>query len=229
MMAKQITWERALVRTGFLFEKEGDTFLFHYENCQNQRLLERMLKDLGVAGSMEQMRFTPADFEVDEEAFMQAFHNNRASREDFPGEVDAILLHSLDPYIAGTVRWCAAIGIPTAMSCDGHGRRHASLWFQKGDEQYPVLLDACMALLSSGKWQFHYQYQSASGHFMIRPSHQELRECQQERRERGREHGRERVYDQGWLLDVAEALHDHQDLLSDVVRSMKTTTANQTR
>ncbi|MED4785232.1 hypothetical protein [Brevibacillus choshinensis] len=228
-MAKQITWERALVRTGFLFEKEGDTFLFHYENCLNQRLLERMLKDLGVAGSLEQMRFTPATFEVDEEAFMQAFHENRGSHEYFPGVVDAIVLYSLDPYIAGIVRWCAAIGIPTATSCDGHGRRHASLCFHKGEEQYPVLVDACMALLSGGKWQFHYQYQSASGRFMIRQSHRELRERQQERRERGREHGSKLVYEQRWLLDVAEALHDHQDLLSDVVRSMKTTTANQTR
>jgi hypothetical protein len=88
MMAKKITWGRAFVRTGFLFEKEGDVILFHYENRQNQRLLERMLQDLGVADSLKQMRFMPPALEVDEEAFMQAFHDNRGCREDFPGEVD---------------------------------------------------------------------------------------------------------------------------------------------
>ncbi|MGG0940176.1 hypothetical protein ABHN11_29680 [Brevibacillus centrosporus] len=221
-MAKQITWERALVRTGFLFEKEGDALLFHYENHQNLQLLERMLKDLGVADCWQMMRFVPREPEVDEEAFLQAFHANRRSREDFPGEVDAILLHSLDPYIAGIVRWCTAIGIPTAMSCDGHGRRHASLYFQKGDEQYPVMLESCLSLLSGGKWQFKYQYQSAAGHFLMRLSQQEMRE-------RGSVPGGERTYEQTWLLDVAEALQDHQNLLGEVVRSMKTVISNQSR
>lgn len=224
-MAKQMTWERALVRTGFLFEKEGDALLFHYENRQNLQLLERMLQDLGVADGWQLMRFVPRVPEVDEEAFLQSFHANRRSREDFPGEVDAILLHSLDPYIAGIVRWCTAIGIPTAMSCDGHGRRNASLYFHKGEEQYPVMLDACLALLSGGKWQFKYQYESAAGHLMIRPSYSGLRE---RRQERGKLAG-ERVYDQEWLLDVAEAMHDDQDVLSALVRSMKKTKVHQSK
>lgn len=229
MMARQVTWERAFIRTGFLFEKEGDALLFQYENHQNLQLLERMLKDLGAADGWQIMRFVPRVPEVDEEAFLQAFHANRRSREDFPGEVDAIMLHSLDPYIAGIVRWCTAIGLPTAMSCDGHGRRHASLYFRKGDAQYPVMLDACLGLLSGGKWQFTFQYQSAAGHILMKPSQQEIRERQRERREQGSVPGRERAYEQAWLLDVAEALHVHQDLLGDVVRTMNKAMSNQPR
>lgn len=49
MMAKQMTWERALVRTGILFEKEGEALLFPLGNRQNLQLPEMMLQELGVA------------------------------------------------------------------------------------------------------------------------------------------------------------------------------------
>jgi predicted transposase YdaD len=100
------------------------------------------------------------------------------------------------------------------------------LSFQKGEEKYAVILDACLAMLSGGKWQFQYRYQRAGGHFMMRPSYQELRERQQERRERGSEQGKERACNQEWLLDVAEALYDHLDLLRELVRTMKRTLEN---
>ncbi|MED1951771.1 hypothetical protein [Brevibacillus centrosporus] len=227
-MTKQITWGQALKRTGFLFEKQGESFFLPYENKQNLQLLERILHRLGVANAWEQMRFTPPSLLVEEAAWMEAFYENRGCREDFPGEVDAILLHSLDPYIAGIVRWCTAIGIPTAMSCDGHGRRHAYLSFERGNEQYPIILDACLSLLSGGKWQFQFQYEGASGRFMLRRSDREMRESLQARREMresGREHEKNRAVDQSWLLDVAEAMYDHLDVLSDLVRSMKAISA----
>lgn len=43
-----ITWERAFVRMGFVFEKKEDSFLFLQENPENLRLLVGMLQYLGV-------------------------------------------------------------------------------------------------------------------------------------------------------------------------------------
>ncbi|MFM1655403.1 hypothetical protein ACI7RC_25390 [Brevibacillus sp. B_LB10_24] len=211
-MEKTIAWERALIRMGFVFEKRGESLTFLGESRENFQLLQRMLESLGVLGSLDGGIFTPPVPAVDEEQWISAFYKNRGSREDFPGEVHRIMLHSLDPYIAGIVRWCAAIGIRTAMSCDGHGKRLASLYFNRGEERYAAILEACLALISNGRWQFRYQYPGRSGHLTIRPSLQARRDSMP---------GRERSFEQGWLLDVAEALYRHQGVLRELAASMQ--------
>jgi hypothetical protein len=210
-MAKMITWERAFVRMGFVFEKKADSFLFLRENPKNLRLLEKILQHLGVKDHLQGSIFTPPTSEVDEERFVAAFYEGRGTRDDFPGEVEAVMLHALDPYIAGIVRWSTAIGIQTAMSCDGHGKRYPLLHFHRGEQHYATILDSCLALLSHGRWQFKYNYQAAGGRLMIRHSAVEMREAAALR---------ERRFEQRWLLDVAEALYRNQDVLRELVQTM---------
>lgn len=210
-MTKMITWERAFVRMGFLFEKVDNSLLFIQENRQNVRLLERMLRHLGLEEHYRPLLFTPPALEVEEERFIAAFDESRWSREDFPGEVRAVILHGLDPYIAGIVRWCTAIGIRTAMSCDGHGKRYPSLYFNRGEHDYAAILDTCLTLLSHGTWQFRHAYGERSGHLLLRNRARERSTAQELR---------EKTLQRDWLLDVAEALYQHQDELRGLVQQM---------
>ncbi|MFY0546386.1 hypothetical protein [Brevibacillus sp. H7] len=210
-MSKMITWERAFVRMGFVFEKEDDSFRFLRENPENLRLLEVMLRYLGVKDHFQGSTFTPPTSEVEEDQFITAFYEGRGARDDFPGEVESVILHALDPYIAGIVRWCSAIGIKTAMSCDGHGKRYPILHFHRGEQHYATILDSCLALLSNGRWQFKYNHQAAGGRLMIRHSSVEMRESAKLRESR---------FEQDWLLDMAEALYRNQDVLRDLVQTM---------
>jgi hypothetical protein len=206
-----ITWERAFVRMGFVFEKKEDSFLFLRENPENLRLLVGMLQYLGVKDHFQGSTFTPPTSEVEEDQFIAAFYEGRGARDDFPGEVESVILHALDPYIAGIVRWCSAIGIKTAMSCDGHGKRYPSLYFHRGEQHYATILDSCLALLSNGRWLFKYNYQAAGGRLMIRHSSAEMRDVAPLK---------ERRFEQYWLLDVAEALYRNQYVLRDLVQTM---------
>lgn len=211
-MTNLISWERALLRMGFVFEKRGKTLLFYRENRDNQLLLEEMMQFLGIKDHLHDCVFTPPATEVEEEVFRNAFYRCRRSHDHFPGEVKSIKLHALDPYIAGIVRWCASIGIKTAMSCDGHGKRSASLYFNHEEDYYAVILDACLSLISHGRWQFKHHYQASGGHLLIRHSTKEMRHNTELRESR---------FNQDWLLDVAEELYRNQDHLREVVQSMK--------
>jgi hypothetical protein len=206
-----ITWERAFVRMGFVFEKKIDSFLFQRENPKNLRLLAGVLQHLGVMDHFQGTTFTPPTSEVEEDQFIAAFCECRGDREDFPGKLESVILHALDPYIAGIVRWCSAIGIETAMSCDGHGKRYPYLYFHPGGENYAAILDSCLALLSNGRWQFKYNYQAACGRLMIRHSSAEMRDAASLKAGR---------FEQRWLLDVAEALYRYQFVLRYLVQTM---------
>ncbi|PYI51545.1 hypothetical protein DLM86_24315 [Paenibacillus flagellatus] len=205
------------VRYGFMAEREGNGFGFRAENRANREFFGRICTVMEWSDCFDErtLVFRPPADGMEEERFREAMDKARHGRGDFPGEPDRIELSCLDAYIAGIVRWLTYAGIRTGQSCDGHGRRPASLATERANAADIPLLDAVLALVSAGRWRLTYSYDATGGELTVRPSTAEMRE----RADRGRL--RERTYEREWLLDVAETLYARRDTLRDLVARMR--------
>ena len=107
----------------------------------------------------------------------------------------------MDTYIAGIVRWVNEIGIQTDISCDGQGKKSPSLILRNTDDA--AILDACLILLSDSAWRYeipHFKYPRQPGKGISR---------------------KRTLFHRGWLLDVAEKLHEKRKELSQLIIKMR--------
>jgi hypothetical protein len=190
-----MSWERILVRSGFLVRKQRQGFSLEEETSRNRNYLEKLLAKGGF-GNIRQNLFIPNKADVDESLWLTTIDKTHAGAES--GQPDD--LEIMDTYMAGLIRWLYYIGIKTTFSCDGHGKRLPQI-----DLAEP---DAGIAL-----WILNTRFRSfrKSGRNSIiygRPRH-------------GRNVSSVPRSDPKRLLDVAEWLYEKRDELKDLVEKMR--------
>ncbi|WP_209121155.1 hypothetical protein [Alkalihalobacillus sp. BA299] len=146
-----ITWERMLIRMGFVVEKTGEkTFSFVHENEDNIHFFKKILNHLNIEGSLFELEFKPKENEINEEEFLTAYETIQGGDIYFKG-VANVELAVLDTYISGLIRWLNSVGFRTTICCDGHDRRPALIGF-KNRELEPLLLNSCLNLITKNEW-----------------------------------------------------------------------------
>ncbi|MFT5730206.1 MAG: hypothetical protein ACI8PB_004384 [Desulforhopalus sp.] len=192
-----LSWERILIRSGFVFKKNNDSFDFTPEQKQNITFLKKILTEIGEGSGLDGHIFTPSVAIVDQSTWLSAVNKLHSDAEG--GSCNNLAI--MDTYLAGMVRWVNSIGIKTDISCDGHGRRNPSLTLN--DKNDAVILDACLVLLSDSAWRFESP-------------------CLKYPQQPGRGLSKKRnVFHRGWLLNVAEHIQSKQKQLAVLVEQMR--------
>jgi hypothetical protein len=190
-------WGRILVRSGFVFEKKGKSFDLSSEKESNIAFLGKILEEIGEKKALKSKIFTPLSLTIDQPKWLQAVDKIATGTDE--GSCDDLAI--MDAYISGIVRWVNEIGIPTELSCDGHGKKNPSVTLK--NKRDAAILDAILVLLSDSAWRFenpHFKYprQPGRGISKKRP-----------------------LFHRGWLLDVAEKLHEKKHGLRPLVVAMR--------
>jgi hypothetical protein len=191
------SWERLMVRSGFVFKKKGKGFDLSPEKEKNVKYFRKILEEIGEGKYLRAHLFTPSSPTTDQSTWLKAVDKIHAGAEG--GSYDDLSI--MDTYIAGIVRWVNEIGIQTDISCDGHGKRNPSLSLRNNDDA--TILDSLLVLLSASAWRFENPFLK----FPMQP---------------GRGISKKRsLHHRGWLLNVAEKLHEKKDDLYQLVVKMR--------
>ncbi len=191
------SWERILVRSGFVFKKKGEGYDFSPETESNFQFLLKILEEVGESTSLKDKIFKPSCPTTNQSEWLGAVSKIHSGAE--VGEHDNLSI--MDTYIAGIVRWINETGIPTDISCDGHGRRNPSVCLR--NKKDATVFDSCLVLISEGAWRYE-------GTFLKYPT------------QPGRGISKKRnLFHRGWLLDAAEKLYDNQQVFKKLVPLMR--------
>jgi len=190
-----ITWERALIRSGFKFQNQNNNskFTFENESESNRKYLNIILQKLKLENCWSDNSFSPPQQEINEEFWLNAIEQCHSGAEG--GQPDDLSI--MDTYVAGVICWLNEIGIKTTISCDGHSRRPHSIGLSNPRQSY--LLSSCLSLISAGRWKFENgkitQHAGAVPQVRRRDS-----------------------IESRWLLDVAEKIYKNKKELSEVIQ-----------
>ena len=194
-----ITWERALIRFGFRFRREGDAFLLERETTDNIGFLRELMAESKSAGALQDYVFIPALSEVEELRIIEAYDRIHGGSEGGPWGYDNIRLCVMDTCMSGVIRWLNGIGIDTNTSCEGHPN---GMYLRLNDPRQGPLLDLCLVVASGGRW--HYDLTTSKPLFLDEATS----------REEGHSLGTRRLN----LLDLAEGLYNNMRYLRDVAK-----------
>ena len=202
-----ITWQRALIRSGFYFQAVGEKFDFSGENEPNREYLQKILDALSQQQYFDGRVFSPRESTIDEAEWLAAVdkaHGPGRGGEAGCLQSQLIRLEILDTYIAGVVRWLNVGGFETVHSCDGHTTQAAELRLMQ--RELAPLLGYFLSIMSDDEWKY-----TPIGRLFLRGNSPHSPS-------RNRESASP-TFERIWLLDVAEALHSRQDELRDFVRA----------
>ena len=200
-MCNQIEWRRALIRSGFLFREVDGVFDFAQENPCAEEFLQLVLREVEQIKDYRGRIFSPSSSTVDETAWLAAIEKLHGSSEGGSANMHDFEMPIMDTYMAGIVRWMNAAGIRTSHSCDGHTRREP--YIELIDPNQEPLLDFFVRAVSNGVHRSRRIKCSHRASNPIRPTDGTA------------------GYDRYWLLDVAEKVHQHQELLRQFVMIAK--------
>jgi hypothetical protein len=191
-----MSWERILVRSGFLVRKQRQGFSLEEETSRNRNYLEKLLAKGGF-GNIRQNLFIPNKADVDESLWLTTVDKTHAGAEG--GQPDD--LEIMDTYMAGLIRWLDYIGIKTTFSCDGHGKRLPQIDLAEPDA------DIALWILNTRFRSFRKSVRNSTIYYG-QPRH-------------GRNVSSAPRSDPKRLLDVAEWLYEKRDELKDLVEKMR--------
>ncbi|PQV63900.1 hypothetical protein B1R32_108111 [Abditibacterium utsteinense] len=194
-----IEWSRVFIRSGFWCEMSGQFFDFKKENPENLQFLREALAKLNQQQHLKAFLFSPPALTVDETAWLAIIDEMHKGSEGGTSDLEHIELRIMDPYMAGIVRWINAAGFKTYFSCDGEGIKEPKL--RLINEDNAPLLDFCFRAVSKGEWRFSTERPFQRGSLPYRAA------------------SNSQPYNRAWLLDLAEALHQHQDAIRELVQS----------
>jgi len=200
-----ITWERALIRSGFRFEKQCNGFDLYNETDKNISFLLKivhMVRENQTHG-FDGRIFTPSSSMVDESRWLDAIEQTHSGYESGAFNSENLQIGQLDTYIAGIVRWLNAIGIETIMSCDGDGRPGRRPRVEMRNPDHGALLDYVTRVTTNDKWHYRGDKFHMRGPF----NNNQLRE---------------EIYERHWLLDVGENLYRCQGPLRELMQLLNT-------
>lgn len=147
-ITENIEWERAFIRSGFVFKKKCNTFDFSEETESNRQFLKSVLEKINLSSYLQGSLFSPLNTSIEEAGWLNAIEDSHGGAEGGTSEE----LRIMDTYVAGIIRWINKIGIETWNSCDGHERRNPTI--QINDNNQKIILDSCLQLLSNGRWRY---------------------------------------------------------------------------
>ncbi len=201
-MNNQIEWHRIFIRSGFNPREETGSFDFRHENQGIQEFLGLLLEKLGQSDSYKYGVFSPTYTTIGESAWLAVVEGLHTGSEGGNSEVDRFEINIMDTYMAGIVRWVNAAGIDTYFSCDGHEYQKAEMHLRKKSQER--CLNYFLHFASDGEWRFQSRCFLKGDE---RPN--------ANRRVGWRQLAltEEPDYDRSWLLDVAEKIYQHQNLL----------------
>ena len=127
------TWCQLLVRHGWQVEEKGkNVFDCKKETEENLDFLEESLKKGSINYSLLGGQLVIHDAPLEEALWIQILdYNQRGMTEGGFREKTEPIIRILDTYIAGIVRQFNRLGFYTALSCDGHEKRPAMIYFVK--------------------------------------------------------------------------------------------------
>lgn len=205
-MNNQIEWRRAFIRSGFNPREENGSFDFGHENQGIQEFLGLILEKLGQSDVYKYGVFSPTSTTTDESVWLAVVKGLHTGSEGGNPEMDRFEINIMDTYMAGIVRWVNAAGIETTFSCDGHGYQKAEMNLRQRHQE--LCLNYFLQCVSNGQWRFRNRCFLKGD----------------ERPNTNRRVGWRQLaltnapdYDRSWLLDVAEKIHLHQNLLRQLV------------
>lgn len=136
-LAKPISVEQALLRTGFLFTKQNESLGFQLESKANKDFLNRLLVHVGL-NILDGGRLLSPQKEIDQSSWIETWQEYSGGAEGGPSGLLSIELPIMDSYLSGIARWLTALGYVTVGSCDGHGRRLPRLYLKDRSQENEV-------------------------------------------------------------------------------------------
>lgn len=136
-------WQSLFTRYGFQITSTEKGFDLTALNEENSQFLKLFLQQLGVEFYMIQNDLFIDSILVTEEIFVNKLEEMTDGRTEMLYHVSDLPFTTLDTYIAGMVTQLNRLGCKTAISCDGHDNRSASIGFQtaEGRKKAHVLFD----------------------------------------------------------------------------------------
>jgi hypothetical protein len=188
-------WKRILVRSGFIFSQQGQSFIFSDETQDNKKYFTQLIQ-YGKFGIFTDDVFKPHSHNIDENLWLNAVDACHSGVEG--GSPDELSI--MDPYMAGIVRWLNKIGLQTTFSCDGHGQRPPRIEFSNHKESRL----AVWVLVATG---INVRTQNRNLLFSDQNNDPDI--------------PLQRTFDRGKLLNISEWIHDNMEALSETAKRMR--------
>lgn len=126
-------WQSLFTRYGFQMTSTERGFDLITLNEENSQFLRFFLQQLGVDFYMNYNELFINSIPVTEEIFVSKLEEMTDGRTEMLYHVSNLPFATLDTYIAGMVTQLNRLGCMTAISCDGHDKRTASIGFQTAE------------------------------------------------------------------------------------------------
>ncbi|WP_413299797.1 hypothetical protein AA0X95_16840 [Bacillus sp. 1P10SD] len=156
------TWNQLFNRHGWLLlEEEGNQFNCKNETVGNLQFLFECLEKANIPYIFNQNRLILLEKEMEEKEWIECIqfpHRGKGEGLWFrPGE-ESPKVQELDVYISGVVRQLNLLGFYTKGSCDGHGKRPATVMLTK-DCNMEMLIELFGALqMTHFNWREYRNY-----------------------------------------------------------------------